>query len=119
MIVEKEDIKDKVLKALADNYSKLIILSTIDRAKSVLELCKEHNIPIATAYRKVKELQDLGLLVVERIALTEDGKKFDLYRSAIKVVRITFESKDVKVEIIPNEDLAGKLSRLWLQIKGR
>jgi len=117
--LQDDSAKDKVLKALADEYSRTILLSTIQKAKSAVELSTEKNIPISTSYRRLHELQEAGLVAIERSTITEDGKKFDLYRSTVKSVSISFNLGATDVELVPNEDMVTKFVRLWGYMRGQ
>ncbi|MEM4311305.1 MAG: winged helix-turn-helix domain-containing protein [Nitrososphaerales archaeon] len=118
MKILDEDAKDRVIRALSDRYSRIIVFSTIEKARSAIDLSQETNIPISTVYRRIHELQQAGLIVAERSVLSEDGKRYELYRSTIKVIKVNFGSNSVEVEVIPNEDVIGKFLRLWSEIKG-
>ncbi|MFQ5921127.1 MAG: ArsR/SmtB family transcription factor [Nitrososphaerales archaeon] len=98
-------LKENVLKAVADEYSRAILTSTVDRPKSIVEISSECKIPMSTAYRRVHELEEVGLVQATRSVISEDGKRYYLYRSRIKAVRTTFGIDSLSVEIIPNEDM--------------
>ncbi len=119
MRLQDEAAKDKVLKALADEYSRIIILSTIQKAKSAVELSSEKNLPISTVYRRLHELEEAKLVAIERSMITEDGKKFDLYRSTVASVSVSFNPGSTEVEIVPNEDMVAKFVRLWGYMRGQ
>jgi DNA-binding Lrp family transcriptional regulator len=102
---------------LADEYSRKILLSAIPKAKSVEDMSRENDIPLSTCYRRVHELLDSQILVVERIIVTPEGKKYELLRSAYRAVNVTFDGGVMKVDAIINEDVAEKLRRLWLTMK--
>ena len=106
-----------LVQGLADEYSRKILLSTIPRAKSVEDMSRENDIPLSTCYRRVHELLDNQILVVEKIIVTPDGKKYELLRSAYRAVNVTFDGGVMKVDAIINEDVAEKLRRLWLTMK--
>ena len=106
-----------LVQGLADEYSRKIILSAIPKAKSVEDMSRENDIPLSTCYRRVHELLDSQILVVERIIVTPEGKKFELLRSAYRAVNVTFDGGVMKVDAIINEDVAEKLRRLWLTMK--
>ncbi len=106
------------MKALADEYSRAILLSTIDKSKSAIEVSAERNIPISTAYRRLHDLEEAGLVVVERSVVSEDGKRFELYRSTVRSVAVSFNPGAIDVEIVPNEDMATKFARLWGYMRG-
>jgi DNA-binding Lrp family transcriptional regulator len=106
-----------LVQGIADEYSRKIILSGIPKAKSVEDMSRENDIPLSTCYRRVHELLDAQILVVERIIVTPEGKKYELLRSAYRAVNISFDGGAIKVEAVINEDVAEKLRRLWLTMK--
>ena len=106
-----------LVQGLADEYSRKILLSAIPKAKSVEDMSRENDIPLSTAYRRVHELLDAQILVVERIIITPDGKKYELLRSSYRAINVTFEGGEMKVEATINEDVAEKLRRLWLTMR--
>jgi DNA-binding Lrp family transcriptional regulator len=115
-ITEPERIH-ALVQGLADEYSRKIILSAIPKSKSVEEMSRENDIPLSTCYRRVHELLDAQILVIERIIVTPDGKKYELLRSAYRAVNVSFEGGAMKVDAIVNEDVADKLKRLWLSMR--
>jgi DNA-binding transcriptional ArsR family regulator len=117
MIVRKEEAKEKILRALGDNYSRAILLSTIDEALPISEISARNNIPISTAYRRARELIEAGLLAVERSEISEDGKRYDLYRSAVKSVKVYFENGRIEIALIPNEPVLSKFIKAWSGVK--
>lgn len=116
MLIKDEAKKKAVLQVLADEYSRKIFMSLIDRAESVNSISRVNNIPIATAYRRIAELEESGLLTIERGVLTEDGKRYDLYRSSFRQVNIFIENGRVEVDVIPIRDLISKLESMWLSL---
>jgi DNA-binding Lrp family transcriptional regulator len=106
-----------LVQSLADEYSRKILLSAIPAAKSVEDMSRENDIPLSTCYRRVHELLDAQILLVEKIIVTPDGKKYELLRSAYRAVNVTFDTGVMKVEAIVNEDVAEKLRRLWLSMR--
>ncbi len=106
-----------LVQGLADEYSRKILLSAIPAAKSVEDMSRENDIPLSTCYRRVHELLDAQILVVEKIIVTPDGKKYELLRSAYRAVSVSFESGVMKVDATVNEDVAEKLRRLWMSMR--
>ena len=119
MIIRDEERKKALLRAMADEYSLKILMSLIDKADSVNNISRVNNIPIATAYRRVSELEEAGLLVVERGILTEDGKRYDLYRSAVRSMQISFRSGQLEVDVVPNRDAVSKLESMWMSLSDK
>jgi len=117
MRITGQNVRDALIRALADEYSRKILLATIDRARSVDELSETEKIPISTAYRRVNEMRDVGILTVEKTIITDDGKKFELYRSSFRSVRLQLNQGEIVLDVELNEDVATRLSRLWASMR--
>jgi hypothetical protein len=115
-LIENETVKNALRRALADEEASRILASTISKPKSVVELIKECNLPHTSAYRLVSELKEGGLLVIERMVLTKDGKKYALYRSTFRSMTVRFDGGQVQVEADVNRDKAGRVFRLFYSL---
>jgi hypothetical protein len=100
---------DAIMTAIADRYSRKILLSAIPAAKSVQTISKENGIPLSSCYRKVNEMVQAGSLVVERIIIPPSGKRYELYRSCFKAITLTIDSGRMTVDGNVNEEVADKL----------
>jgi predicted transcriptional regulator len=112
MIIRDEGIKARILELIGDDYSRRIIMATIERAKSAAEISRETELPLSSTYRKIHDLQDAGLIAVERILLTPDGKKQELYRSTVRELAIRLQPHALELSLIPNEDVVDKFARM-------
>ena len=99
--IEEDEKKELIVKMLADKYSRTILEGTMDSPKSVIEISALTKIPISTVYRRVQELHDKKLLAISG-QLSDDGKKFFLYKSKIKGVTTSFDNGILNVSILPN-----------------
>ena len=52
-----------------------------------------------------------GLLVIEKIVVSKDGKKFSLLKSVFKSINIKYEYDRVTVEIEQNVDVLHKVAQ--------
>lgn len=102
-----------VTEALADAYARRILAATVRKAKPVKEISQDTGLPLPTTYRHVNTLMEKGLLVIERSALTEDGKRYDLYRSRIRSARLELDGNGERVAWEGNEAIEDRLSSLW------
>ena len=98
--IQEETTKDTLLEILADKYSRIILESTMDMPKSAIDLSNECGIPISTAYRRVQRLHGHKLLGISG-SISQDGKKYFLYKSKIKSIMTCFNNGSVEVEIVP------------------
>jgi DNA-binding Lrp family transcriptional regulator len=93
-------------------------LGAINAPKSVEQLSRENDIPLSTCYRRVNELLAEGVLVTDRIVVTPEGKRYELLRSAFRAFSVTFDGGSIRVDAVINEDVADKLRRVWLSMRG-
>lgn len=117
MLINDEERKKAIIRALLDEHSRRILSSTIWKAKSVMDLMREHGIPMTSAYRRVKELIECGLIKVEQSVVTSEGKKYDRYRSTVRNIDIHFREGSIEVEVSPSVTPADKLMDRFFSFK--
>lgn len=78
----------------------------MNQPKSVIDIVHECKIPISSVYRRVRQLEKAGLLVIHDTIISEDGKKYNLYKSNVKSIRVIFGMDSLDIEIISNKDMA-------------
>ena len=122
MKIIDESKKKAIVEALFDDQSRTILYSTTDTAKPVVDIMKETNIPMTSAYRKVKDLLKVNLLRTEGSEITEDGKRFYLYRSNINEAKLIYKNGDIEINIAPNtqkDQHEDRLLKTFTTMKGR
>lgn len=82
-----------------DEYNMKILAATSHRAKSARELAFLFNIPMASCYRKIKELAAAGLLKMESTELSPDGKRYKVYKSQIDNVTLVYDKGQIHMKI--------------------
>ena len=101
-MVLEEDLVNAVLWAAGDEYARKILASTLSSGKSVEDISVETGIPVSTCYRRVHELLTLDLLKLEKIVITDTGKKHETFRSILKDAKISLTSTgELFVDITP------------------
>jgi hypothetical protein len=103
-----------ISRLLTDEYAERILVATHDRPRSVQDVSNKDDIPIAACYRKVHELEELGLLHCAEIVTTPKGKTMKLYRSQLKTATLIYEKGVFKVRLEFNydRDINGK----WIEL---
>jgi len=76
---------------LADRYSLKILAATYNTPRSTQELSLILEIPIASSYRRVKELEKEELLKCVGRPLTREGKRYKIYQSQVNNITLVFE----------------------------
>jgi DNA-binding Lrp family transcriptional regulator len=108
VIVQSQSAKKAVLTALADEEMMKILDSVMYHSKSIVDISREQNIPHTTCYRKTKWLINEGLVIVDKIIITPEGKKFSLYHSVLKSISVKYEGNNVTIEAEQNFDIVKK-----------
>jgi hypothetical protein len=83
-----------------------ILDSAMKQSKSANEISKETHISHPTGWRKIK-----GLIILEKIIITPDAKKFSLYHSTLRSINIKYEDTNVVMEAEPNSDITKKCAK--------
>jgi len=100
--VEEDNRKDAILEVMSDKYCRAILENTMEKPKSAMEISAETKIPISTVYRRLQTLHDNKLLGISG-SISDDGKKYFLYKSRVKAIASTFNGSFVEIEIVPNK----------------
>jgi predicted transcriptional regulator len=100
--IEDQEKKDSLLEVLSDKYCRTILKAIMDKPKSAIEITAETRIPISTVYRRIQMLHDNKLLFTSG-TISDDGKKFFLYKSKVKGIQSNFNNGQVEVELILNK----------------
>ncbi len=99
--IEEEDKKEAILEVMSDKYCRAILENTMEKPKSAMEISAETKIPISTIYRRLQMLHDRKLLGISG-SISDDGKKYFLYKSRVKAISTTFNGSLIEIQIVPN-----------------
>lgn len=111
ILVATEELKRAILTALADPEMVGIMNSAVARSRSINDIIRETGLPHTTAYRKIKWMICHGLLIVEKIVVSEEGKKFSLVKSIFKSIEVRYENHDVAISAERNVDTLHKTAQ--------
>jgi len=116
MIVKNERSKRAILDALGDTELQKILDATMFNSKAVSQIIRDTSIPQTTAYRKIRWLLVEKLLVVDKIEITEDGKKSSLFRTVLKSFNVKYEYNNVVIEAEQNYDTLKKIAERFFSL---
>jgi len=74
-----------------------ILVATLRCSHSAQEISAEFGIPIAACYRRIKELEGVGLVECCERRLSRQGKRISYYISLLKNAYVFFENGKLKV----------------------
>ena len=100
--LKKYDITQKVIEALADAESRSIIFSITRKGKTASDLSLLLKIPLSSVYKKLSDLENLTLIQVEKTILSENGKRFKVYRSRINKAEISIKKPEPTLTLSAN-----------------
>lgn len=105
MIIKSQRAKRAILAALADEEMTKILDSVMYQSKSIGDIIIQTSIAYTTCYRKVKWLLNEGLIIIDKIIITKEGKKFSLFHSVLKSINVKYEDNSVVIEAEENFDI--------------
>ncbi|MCI4350058.1 MAG: helix-turn-helix domain-containing protein [Thermoplasmata archaeon] len=107
------DRRERILDALGDPVARLIILMLNETPHSAQDLLNANHIPQSTLYRRLHELELLGVVAVQRTVITGDGKRVDLYRSLLEEFKVELRSSRLEVTVKYRDLKAERVRELW------
>jgi DNA-binding transcriptional ArsR family regulator len=115
MILDSQK-KKAILSALSDPEAVSIINSTMNQSKSVSDIIRETNMPHTTAYRKIKWLVDEKLLVVDKVLINDEGKKYSLFHSVYRSMVVKYENNEIQIEAERNIEPVNRLTERFFSL---
>lgn len=104
---------EEMLIEILGNKSSRAILSLTSRMEcSAIQLCHELGIPLTTVYRKLKVLEDKGMIKHVKTIINLSGNEEKYYRCVINAVTVNFNRGILDVSL-QMEDCNDKIVRLW------
>jgi len=107
--------EEMFIELLGDKYSREILSRTSSMECSALLLSKELGIPLATVYRKLKFLEDAGLIKHVKTIIQLSGNEEKYYRCVIHEVKVNFHKGILSVNLTM-VDYNDKIVRLWKRL---
>jgi predicted transcriptional regulator len=107
--------EEMFIELLGDKYSREILSRTSSMECSALLLSRELDIPLATVYRKLKFLEDEGLIKHVKTIIQLSGNEEKYYRCAIHDVKVNFHKGILSVNLTM-VDYNDKIVRLWKRL---
>ena len=87
------------LNSILENDTYKIILSIIENSKTVYQIQEDISLPLSSIYKRIKKLEDLGVISIDKITINAKGRKLIYYKSKIKNLTFHLNEKDVSLLI--------------------
>ena len=97
---ENIDFKELVMaQLLADDYCLKIITGTAKKSMSVKDMAFTYFIPFATCYKKVAQLEAIGLIREDGKVLKGSGKKHSVYSSCLTNLEVNYKGNRIVLSV--------------------
>lgn len=106
------DNASEILTALSDEQNREIIKLVTNTELTIQQISNMLNIPLSTAYRKTKKLEELKIIKKTKVVRTLEGLDESYYKNWTYEIVVTYRDGELsyKLEHIKIEE---KIVRLW------
>jgi predicted methyltransferase len=93
-----------ILQDIIDESALKIISSIIDIEKNVFQICYENKLPLSSTYKKIRKLNNNGLVSVGKIDIDSKGRKVVFYKSKIKSLDFNLKKDGILLQFGRNDE---------------
>lgn len=116
-IKSKSNTEDLLIALLADKYSRAILSISTDMEFSAVKLIHEHGMPKATVYRKLKLLEETGLIKHVKTVINLSGNEEKYYRCLLCDATVNLNNGKLSVDLnIEKADNSNKIVTIWQRL---
>ena len=92
-----------VIRTVLDTYAFRILVTTHERECTAFDLSRILGIPIVACYRRLRALEELGVIGASRVSTSSAGHPIRLFRSHLRSAQIRFEDGRLvaRIELAP------------------
>ena len=103
-----------ILRTVLDAYAFQILVAIHAREATAFDLSRRLGIPIVATYRRLRSLEELGIIVPSRVTMSSAGHPIRLFRSHLRSARIVFEDGRLvaRIELAPPSSVGERESCL-------
>jgi predicted ArsR family transcriptional regulator len=109
--------EDEKIRVLGKKYSQSILKVAHDPLPAQ-SIGAQLDIPVATCYRRIDELVDVGLLEPHDKVSTEDGQKATRFRRTTDRVCVHFADTTIEVTTGPQSEATAAIDAVWQHTTG-
>lgn len=110
--------EEAILAAFGDPQARDLLRQLNEAPRSAQDLVHACELPQASVYRKLKELQESGLVGVQRTVLSSDGHRTDLFRSLLAETQVRYHGARIEVLALFRDLAAERLATMWTKVRG-
>lgn len=111
-MVETGSQTDRLFELLSDDVVKSILTVTDRQAMSAQTLEEHCDASLATVYRRIEELRELGL-VSEQTTFQSDGNHYKTFESNLEHLAVSIDDGNLEVAVDRCDDAPDRLRIIW------
>ncbi len=108
----------RLLEALGDPVARAILAALSEAERDGHGLVLATGLPQSSVYRKLRELEESDLVRVVRLAFTTEGRKVDVFATAIRQISVEFAGGRTLLRVRATSDSSDRLHELWERVRG-
>lgn len=105
-------MSDEQLQVLGKSYC-LAILRILGEPMSAKQVSSKLDIPIATTYRRIDELEEVGLITLHDRRLSDEHRRTNVYRRAVKTIHVEWENNEQSIETTKQRKPIDVIDSAW------
>ena len=106
------DLRRQIVAVLGDPEAQQIMSFVVRESRTSSTIAKELGLPPSTVYRKIGQMRDCGLLLIDRFLISADGKREALYTCAFTEIRFKTEAQELVLDITLSQKA---LEKRWFE----
>ena len=93
------DASEALLDLLGDEYTRAVLEAVRERPRSGAAVAEATDVSKATAFRRLNDLVEFGIVETQQCLDTDDGHHHKQYRAVIDTFSVTFEKNGIEITI--------------------
>jgi len=106
------DNSKEILSILNDDESRNILKTLLSEELTIQQISSKLNISQSSAYRKIRKLEDAGLIKKSKVIRTQDGSDENYYKSMVYQITVLFKNGELSLTI-EKFKMEDKIVRMW------
>ena len=84
---------------MLENNTYQIILLLIKKPKTVYQIHNETNLPLSSVYKRIKKLESMGIVSIDKIHISSRGRKTIFYKSKLRSINFRLNENDIDLVV--------------------
>lgn len=87
------------LNSILENDTYEIILLLMKKSKTVCQIHDEINLPLSSIYKRIKKLENMGIVAIDKIHINSRGRKTIFYKSKLRSINFRLNENDIDLVV--------------------